>query len=48
LREAGKQVDGDQLRAFLDANATAMPRTALRYAIEHLDAGERRRYLALR
>jgi 3-methyladenine DNA glycosylase AlkD len=48
LREAGKRVDRDQLRAFLDANATAMPRTVLRYAIEHLDAGERRHYLALR
>jgi 3-methyladenine DNA glycosylase AlkD len=48
LREAGKRVDRDQLRAFLDANAAVMPRTALRYAIEHFDAGERRHYLALR
>jgi 3-methyladenine DNA glycosylase AlkD len=48
LREAGKRVDRDQLRAFLNANATAMPRTALRYAIEHFDPEERRHYLALR
>jgi 3-methyladenine DNA glycosylase AlkD len=48
LREAGKRVDRDQLRAFLDVNAAVMPRTGLRYAIEHFDAGERRHYLALR
>jgi 3-methyladenine DNA glycosylase AlkD len=48
LREAGKRVDRDQLRTFLDVNAKAMPRTALRYAIEHFDPEERRHYLALR
>lgn len=48
LREAGKRVHRDQLRAFLEANATVMPRTALRYAIEHFDPQERRHYLALR
>jgi len=48
LREAGKRVDPDQLRSFLDQHAPRMPRTALRYAIEHFDPEERRRYLALR
>ena len=47
VREAGKQ-DVDQLRAYLDRNAATMPRTALRYAVEHLDADERRRYLAMK
>ena len=46
IREAGKR-DLDRLRAFLDAHAATMPRTALRYAIEHLDADERRRYRTL-
>ena len=48
LREAGKRVDRRQLRVFLEANAAVMPRTALRYAIEHFDPDERRHYLALR
>ena len=43
VREAGKR-DPERLRAFLDAHAATMPRTALRFAIEHLDADERRRY----
>ena len=47
VREAGKQ-DVDRLRAYLDRNAATMPRTALRYAVEHLDADERGRYLAMR
>ena len=38
LREAGKRVDADELRRFLDQYASTMPRTALRYAIEHFDA----------
>jgi len=46
VREAGKR-DLGRLRAFLDAHAATMPRTALRYAIEHLDADERRRYRSL-
>lgn len=45
LREAGKRVDRDELRAFLDRHAATMPRTALRYAIEHFDPAERRGYL---
>ena len=47
VREAGKQ-DVERLRRFLDAHATTMPRTALRYAVEHLDPDERSRYLAMR
>ena len=47
LREAGKKVDADQLRRFLDQYAATMPRTALRYAIEHFDAAERQHYLTL-
>ena len=46
VREAGKR-DVDRLRAFLDAHAATMPRTTLRYAIEHLDADERRHYRSL-
>jgi 3-methyladenine DNA glycosylase AlkD len=45
LREAGKKVDQDQLRHFLDTHAARMPRTALRYAIEHFDESERQHYL---
>lgn len=47
LREAGKKVDRDELRRFLDQHASTMPRTALRYAIEHFDASERQHYLSL-
>jgi 3-methyladenine DNA glycosylase AlkD len=47
LREAGKRVDGDELRRFLDQHAAAMPRTTLRYAIEHFDPTERQHYLAI-
>ena len=47
LREAGKKVDRDELRRFLDQHAATMPRTALRYAIEHFDSAERQHYLGL-
>ena len=47
VREAGKQ-DLDRLRLYLDEFAATMPRTALRYAVEHLDAYERSRYLGMR
>jgi 3-methyladenine DNA glycosylase AlkD len=40
LRTAGDH-DVARLRAFLDAHAATLPRTALRYAIEHLDPAER-------
>lgn len=45
LREVGKR-DVAALRGFLDEHHKAMPRTMLRYAIERLDPGERRRYMA--
>ncbi|ACQ81125.1 DNA alkylation repair enzyme [Beutenbergia cavernae DSM 12333] len=48
LREVGARVSQDALRAYLDDRAPRMPRTALRYAVEHLDADERRHYRALR
>ncbi|WP_206751278.1 DNA alkylation repair protein [Cryobacterium sp. HLT2-28] len=47
LREVGKRVDRALLLAFLDENAGRMPRTALSYATEHLDAGLRAHYRAL-
>jgi 3-methyladenine DNA glycosylase AlkD len=47
LREAGKRVSRDALRGFLDLRAARMPRTALRYAIEHFDEAERRHYLGI-
>jgi 3-methyladenine DNA glycosylase AlkD len=47
LREVGKRVSRDELVAFLDANAAAMPRTMLSYATEHLTPEDRARYRAL-
>jgi 3-methyladenine DNA glycosylase AlkD len=47
LREAGKR-DPARLRAFLDEYAATMPRTPLRYAIEHFEPTERRHYMDLR
>jgi 3-methyladenine DNA glycosylase AlkD len=47
LRAAGG-VDRQRLLSFLDRHAATMPRTALRYAIEHLDAEQRAHYLALK
>lgn len=46
LREVGKRAGEEPLRAFLRRHAPAMPRTALRYAIERMDADERRAWLA--
>jgi 3-methyladenine DNA glycosylase AlkD len=46
LREAGKRVSEEELRAFLDQYASQMPRTMLRYAIERLDPDSRKAYLA--
>ena len=47
VREAGKR-DPEQLHRFLDRHAATMPRAALRYAVEHLDQGEREHYRQLR
>ncbi len=44
LREAGKR-DGAALRRYLRRRHDKMPRTMLRYAIEHFPEVERRRYL---
>lgn len=46
LRELGKQVDRQLLLGFLDAHAATMPRTALRYAIEHLPPDQKQHYMA--
>ena len=48
LREMGKRVGPEPLRAFLTEHAATMPRTALRYAIERLDPAERRHWLTAR
>jgi 3-methyladenine DNA glycosylase AlkD len=47
VREAGKK-DRRRLLGFLDRHAATMPRTALRYAIEHLDDEQRRHYLGVK
>lgn len=44
LREAGKQ-DISILRTFLDRHHADMPRTTLRYAIEHMDKDERAHWM---
>jgi len=48
LRELGKRVDQSLLAAFLDQHAATMPRTALRYAIEHFTPERRQHYLSLK
>lgn len=45
LREVGKR-DEKVLTGFLDRHLADMPRTALRYAIERLPEGKRKRYMA--
>lgn len=46
LREVGKR-DQPTLLRFLDRHAAAMPRTALRYALERLSPAQRKRYMAI-
>jgi len=48
LREMGKRVSPDELRKFLAKHAATMPRTMLRYSIEHFDQKERAEWLAKR
>ncbi len=45
LREIGKK-DKHVLMSFLDRHCTHMPRTMLRYAIEHFTEAQRKEYLA--
>lgn len=47
LRELGKRVDRFVLLTFLDEHAATMPRTSLRYAIEHLEPEQRTYYMGL-
>lgn len=47
LRAAGKK-DVRRLRDFLDEHAATMPRTMLRYGIEHLDKEERKHYMDIK
>ena len=47
VREAGKK-DKKMLLAFLDRYAATMPRTTLRYAIEHLDRKQKDHYMKLK
>jgi 3-methyladenine DNA glycosylase AlkD len=45
LREVGKRIDRRPLLSFLDKHAKIMPRTMLRYAIEHLPPDQRKKYM---
>ncbi len=47
LREVGKKIDRSLLLKFLDDNGYILPRTTLRYAIEHLDTEQRLKYLRI-
>jgi 3-methyladenine DNA glycosylase AlkD len=46
LREVDKRADPAALKEFLTRHAATMPRTMLRYAIERLPEGERRRWMS--
>ena len=48
LREVGKKGGAEELRDFLDCYAASMPRTMLRYSIEHFPEHERQYYLKLK
>ena len=47
LREVGKK-DRETLTSFLEEYATELPRTALRYAIEHYPESERQYFLKMK
>ena len=47
LREVGKRADPKALDTFLEQHAATMPRTMLRYAIEHRRPAERRRWMRM-
>lgn len=47
LREVGKRVDRKILIDFLNKYAHQMPRTTLRYAIEHFPENKRQKYLKM-
>lgn len=47
IRHAGKGNHRDRLLAFLDKHAATMPRTTLRYAIEHLNSKQKSYYMGL-
>ena len=44
-REMGKRISMDLLRDFLEQHAHEMPRTTLRYAIEKMSEGERKKWM---
>lgn len=46
LREVGKRCSASALERYLKPRYSRMPRTMLRYAIEHMSARKRRAYLA--
>lgn len=47
LREMGKRGGRSELVEFLERHAKAMPRTMLRYAIEHFSVDERQHFMKL-
>jgi hypothetical protein len=47
LRAAGA-MDRQKLLSFLEQHAATMPRTALRYATEHLDKEQRAHYMGMK
>lgn len=47
LREVGKHGGKPGLLQFLDRHAAEMPRTMLRYSIEHLTPDDRHHYLTI-
>lgn len=48
LREVDRCISREELRTFLDEYAGVLPRTALRYALEHFDGREREHYMKKR